>query len=157
MKLNICGTSDFSVHHGRRSARRNAMAPGHRQARLAHCGAARRTRDGADSQAAVLGAHAGGAAAADASPALPGSVPERCPLRCRLSARRRVASPPHAATQGWTVPQLPSGGGRYFIYRPPRGQAWAVGSAADGHDTPLEPSERVSSPRPPRRGAASPA
>ena len=27
MKLNICGTSDFSVHHGRRSARRNAMAP----------------------------------------------------------------------------------------------------------------------------------
>jgi len=118
MKLNICGTSDFSVHHGRRSARRNAMAPGHRQARLAHCGAARRTRDGADSQAAVLGAHAGGAAVADASPALPGSVPERCPLRCRLSARRRVASPPHTATQGvdgtpitvreWTVFHLPS-------------------------------------------------
>ena len=38
-----------------------------RAGRLAHCGAAPLMRNGLDSHAAVLGAHAGGAAAADAS------------------------------------------------------------------------------------------
>jgi len=62
--------------------------------------------DGADSQAA------------DASPALPGSVPERCPLRCRLSARRRVASPPRQPRGGRCPNYRPGVDGISFTVHP---------------------------------------
>ena len=89
-----------------------------------HCGAgeqhgARATRQ---PEAALLRANAGcGGWLAGAPSADSGAVSSSWP---RLSALGSPAGGPAAGhgDQGWTVAKLPSGGGRYFIYRPP----WAA-------------------------------
>ena len=67
--------------------------------------------------------------AADASPALSASVPERCPRRglaCRLSARRRAGLAAGQGHQGADGIPITVRGGRYFIYRPPPGRERVV-------------------------------
>ena len=128
-----------------------------------HCraGAARAT---GQAEAAVLGADAGG-----------GGCLSRAPRVCSREfspswPRERALGSPEGGVaaghgdQGADGSQLPSGGGRYFIYRPPPGQLRAVQSASDGHNTPDSDSGEAdggSSPRPlvgsSSRGAPSPA
>ena len=111
----------------------------------------------------MLGADAGG-----------GGCLSRAPRVCSrefspLWPRERALGSPEGGVaaghgdQGADGSQLPSGGGRYFIYRPP-GQLRAVRSASDGHNTPDSDSGEAdggSSPRPlvesSSRGAPSPA
>ena len=90
-----------------------------RAGRLAHCGAAPLMRNGLDSHAAVLGAHAGGAAAADAS--LTPSASVQSSVRfvlagsqlaggwpCRQARRPGSGRYPSQLPSGWTVFHLPS-------------------------------------------------
>jgi len=112
----------------------------------------------------VLGADAGG-----------GGCLSRAPRVCSREfspswPRERALGSPEGGVaaghgdQGADGSQLPSGGGRYFIYRPPPGQLRAVRSASDSHNTPDSDSGEAdggSSPRPlvesSSRGAPSPA
>ena len=107
-----------------------------RAGRLAHCGAAPLMRNGLDSHAAVLGTHAGGAAAADAS--LTPSASVQSSVRFVLAGSRLAGVWPCRRARrpgsGRYPSQLPSGvDGISFTVHPMGAQ----------HPSDLHPTDRI--------------